>query len=324
VGVTPDKLVTCSPCAVVFINEPATANAGQTISDSQENPTGGAVTAELVDSNGNLVSTSGTPITVALSGGTSGASLGGTLTQYTQNGVATFNNLSVNDPGYNYMLTASSSGLTSGTSSAFNVYNFGSATQCPAGQNCTGTATDSGTQGEQTNQQLSVTAYADSSSGLLTSALDRGTSYFVSQAGCDGYTPIAADYDVFYMTDSARAKSLTDTVTLEVPSLAALDQLIAEQQYCFYAPYSFQAKTTTTGTTTTLADQTTLPDGSHGYIGLLPDCATGATPATITNPCVASRGGQEIGTVSLGEVLGTVAITIDIPAGETQDPGGMH
>ena len=73
------------------------------------------VTAE--DGSGNIATTYTGPVTLALSGGTSGAVLGGTLTGTAINGVATFSNLTINTVGTGYTLTASSSPLTSATSS---------------------------------------------------------------------------------------------------------------------------------------------------------------------------------------------------------------
>ena len=55
------------------------------------------VTAE--DGSGNTATTYTGPVTLALSGGTSGAVLGGTLTGNAVNGVATFTDLTINTAG---------------------------------------------------------------------------------------------------------------------------------------------------------------------------------------------------------------------------------
>ena len=97
--VTATKLVVTTPPANV------TANA----------PFGLSVTAE--DGSGNIATTYTGPVTLALSGGTSGAVLGGTVTGTAVNGVAAFTGLTINTAGTGYTLTASSSTLTSATSS---------------------------------------------------------------------------------------------------------------------------------------------------------------------------------------------------------------
>ena len=73
------------------------------------------VTAE--DSSGNTATTYTGPVTLALSGGTGGAVLGGTVTVPAVNGVATFAGLTIDTVGTGYTLTASSPTLTSSTSS---------------------------------------------------------------------------------------------------------------------------------------------------------------------------------------------------------------
>lgn len=61
------------------------------------------------------------PITLALGTNPGGATLGGTLTIDAVSGVATFNDLTVNHPGNGYTLVATAPGLSSATTSAFNV-----------------------------------------------------------------------------------------------------------------------------------------------------------------------------------------------------------
>ena len=78
-------------------------------------PFGLTVTAE--DGSGNIATTYTGPVTLVLSGGTSGAMLGGTVTGTAVNGVAAFTGLTINTAGTGYTLTASSGTLTSATSS---------------------------------------------------------------------------------------------------------------------------------------------------------------------------------------------------------------
>ena len=94
---------------LAFAQQPSNASAGATITP--------AVTVVVQDSNGNTVTTATNPVTLVLGGGTG---LAGTLTATPQNGVATFNNLSVSIAG-TYTLAASSTGLTSATSNNFTI-----------------------------------------------------------------------------------------------------------------------------------------------------------------------------------------------------------
>ncbi len=73
------------------------------------------------DASGNVVTGDTSPVTVALSGGTGGATLGGTATVNAVNGVATFPNLSVNTAGTAYKLNATDDSLTGAASNAFDI-----------------------------------------------------------------------------------------------------------------------------------------------------------------------------------------------------------
>jgi hypothetical protein len=105
---------------LAFSTEPSTTTAGSAISP--------AVTVQVEDSSGNLVTNSTASVTIAISSG--GAfSAGSTLTVSASGGVATFSNLVPTKAATSsFTLTASSSGLTSATSSSFTV-NVGAATQ---------------------------------------------------------------------------------------------------------------------------------------------------------------------------------------------------
>jgi hypothetical protein len=96
-----------------FGQQPGSTTAGASISP--------AVTVEVLDSNGIVDTASTASITLAIGTNPGGGTLSGTLTQAAVNGIATFNNLSINKAGTGYTLTATSSGLASATSSAFNI-----------------------------------------------------------------------------------------------------------------------------------------------------------------------------------------------------------
>ncbi len=75
------------------------------------------------DANGNTVTNSAATLTLAITAGTgtSGAALAGTVAVNAVNGVATFAGLSINKAGTGYTLTATSAGLISAASAAFDV-----------------------------------------------------------------------------------------------------------------------------------------------------------------------------------------------------------
>ena len=95
---------------VAFAQEPTNVTAGSSISP--------AVTVDVEDQFGNLVTTDSSDVTVAIHSGP--GSLNGTLTEAASGGVATFSNLSIDTSG-SYTLAATDGSLTSGTSSSFTV-----------------------------------------------------------------------------------------------------------------------------------------------------------------------------------------------------------
>jgi hypothetical protein len=110
--------VATNAARLVFSTEPANAIAGTVM-----NP---APAVSVVDSNGNLVTSTANPVTIALNG-SSGISLNGSVTVSAVHGVATFSNLSIPAPARALTLAASSPGLVSSTSTSFNVASVGTA-----------------------------------------------------------------------------------------------------------------------------------------------------------------------------------------------------
>ena len=96
-----------------FTVQPQATQAGQTIAPP--------VQVSALDANGTLVTSFSGAITVAIGTNPASGTLSGTRTVNATNGVATFANLSINNAGTGYTLQATSSGLTSVTSSAFDV-----------------------------------------------------------------------------------------------------------------------------------------------------------------------------------------------------------
>ena len=82
---------------------------------------GAAITVKvsIEDASGNVVGSDTSAVTLALSGGTAGATLGGTKTVNAVAGVATFSTLTVNKAGSGYVLNASDGSLTAAASNGF-------------------------------------------------------------------------------------------------------------------------------------------------------------------------------------------------------------
>ncbi len=98
-----------SPTKLAFSHQPSSALTGTPLSP--------AITVTVEDASGNPVTTASNPVALTL---VSGTGLGGTLTATPSNGVATFSNVTEAAAG-TYMLSASSDGLASATSTAFTV-----------------------------------------------------------------------------------------------------------------------------------------------------------------------------------------------------------
>jgi hypothetical protein len=98
---------------VVYTQQPTAVVAGSAISP--------AVVVTVQDSVGNTVTSSSATIAVAIGTNPGAGTLSGTVSVAATNGDATFSNLSINKVGTGYTLVASSTGLTSATSSTFNV-----------------------------------------------------------------------------------------------------------------------------------------------------------------------------------------------------------
>ena len=107
--------VTFTPTSAVALK--FTSQPGNTVVNA---PLAPAVQVSVVDGNGAVVS-SANPITLTLGANPTMASLTGDVITTSSAGVASFANLAVTQVGTGYTIVASSPGLTSATSSAFNV-----------------------------------------------------------------------------------------------------------------------------------------------------------------------------------------------------------
>src|SRR5204863_250309 len=106
--------ISAGPAAkVVFTVQPSNAGAG-----AMNTP---AVQVAVQDAQGNTVTTATTSISLAIGSNPASGTLAGTTTVAAVNGVASFANLSINNPGTGYTLIASATGLPTATSTAFSI-----------------------------------------------------------------------------------------------------------------------------------------------------------------------------------------------------------
>lgn len=107
-------VVVAGPSALVFTAQIANPTAGAPITPG--------VTVALETAGGTPYAAAGTSVTIALGSSPSGGTLSGETTATTNAaGAATFETLSINEPGIGYTLTASGNGLASATSDPFDV-----------------------------------------------------------------------------------------------------------------------------------------------------------------------------------------------------------
>jgi uncharacterized Zn ribbon protein len=108
-----DSSTVGAPAQLAFSVQPSDTNSKAAISP--------AIKVQVQDANGNLVTTATNTITLAMGTNPGGDSLSGTLTVAVIEGEATFSNVLIDKVGSGYTLVASAAGLTSATSSAFNI-----------------------------------------------------------------------------------------------------------------------------------------------------------------------------------------------------------
>ncbi len=115
-GTTADATINVSagpPTQLGFVVQPSNATAGQSIAPS--------VQVAVQDPSGNTVTGATDAVTISIANNPGGSTLGGTVTRNAVNGIATFNDLSLDRVGTGYTLSAAAANLTSATSGAFNI-----------------------------------------------------------------------------------------------------------------------------------------------------------------------------------------------------------
>jgi hypothetical protein len=112
VAVCGPTVLSSPPTQLAFKTQPAAAVAGVAI---------GSFQVDVRDANGNLVTGATNPVTIAIANNAGGGTLTGTKTVNAVAGVATFSGLSLDRVGVGYTLQATATGLSSATSTSFNI-----------------------------------------------------------------------------------------------------------------------------------------------------------------------------------------------------------
>jgi subtilase family serine protease len=193
-SITGSGTVSVSPGAasqLVFGQQPSNVLTNAAISP--------APTVKIFDAYGNLESGDNTDsVTMAIGTNPGGGTLSGTLTVTASAGVATFGNLSINNAGNGYTLSASSGTLTGATSSAFNV-------TAPVATHFAVTVPSTATAGTA----FSITVQAlDANNHVATGYT--GTVHFTSS---DGQAVLPANYT--FSSGDAGSHTFTNGVTLK-------------------------------------------------------------------------------------------------------------
>jgi alpha-tubulin suppressor-like RCC1 family protein/uncharacterized protein YjdB len=112
-SLVPVEVGVLPPSQLGFVTQPGSVLAGAALAPAPR--------VAIQDATGATVTSATTPVTIAIGTNAGGATLSGTTTIVPVNGVATFNGLSLDQPGTGYTLTATAGTLTPATSATFNV-----------------------------------------------------------------------------------------------------------------------------------------------------------------------------------------------------------
>jgi hypothetical protein len=264
-----------NPCSLAFTagGQPQGTVVNKTIT-SAFNSQSGPIKVEILDASMHLNTNAKAAITIAIAANPGNGTLSGTTTVTTSGGIASFSNLSINQTGFGYTLTATTSpgtGISPGTSNSFNIWN--------PFQNCSSTCSASASGKTSTG---TVTASQATSSDLL--GIGTGVSY-----QCGGtYKPSsdAFGFEVLNSTSGA-PQNAQFTVVFRVEKsqvLASGHPGAASWQICYASQTPFTAQPGTSGTATI--------GGVTFNTGLLPVCSKSQG-----SPCLQSRTKNKSGDV---------------------------
>lgn len=207
-----------TPDHLVFSVQPSTTSPGSTITP--------AVKVEIRDAGNTLVNSTAN-VTVAIGTNPGAGTLSGTLTIAAVAGVATFSNLSINNLGNGYTLTAASTGLTGATSNTFNIVGF------PA---VSGTKTASGTFAKNSTVTYTVVltnsggvAQPDNSGNEFADVLPASLTLVSATASSGTAVNAGTNTATWNGSIAANGGTVTITITATVKSTNAFGATISNQ-----------------------------------------------------------------------------------------------
>ncbi|HUP00815.1 MAG TPA: invasin domain 3-containing protein, partial [Gemmatimonadota bacterium] len=208
-----------------FQQQPTNTTAGAAISP--------AVTVRAVDGNNNTVTTFNGSVTLSIGTNPGGGTLSGTTTRTAVNGVATFNDLSIDKAGTGYTLVADGGGLAGATSSAFNI-----TPAAPSGATSTISADPDAIPADGTSTSTITVQLEDSFGNELTTggasvtlSASAGTLSAVTDNGDGTYTASlrsSTTSQTANVTGTVNGQAIADnaTVTFTSGSAASLEVLV--------------------------------------------------------------------------------------------------
>ena len=259
----PEDLVTTvtGACALRFAAQPQDARVGERLSAVDFDRAGPPISVELVDGDGDRVTTASPVISLTLASVDGFGTLSGTSPVTGAAGLATFGDLSVDAPG-TYRLQATASGAQGTTSVPFTVQEV--AIQCFEDVDCAGSI-------DTPRSRVDASAFAGPGvdAGFLQLSFNFGF-----RPDCAGYDETSADWALVLGPD--RQKRVIYSIDKRVMN-ASPNNGASSLQMCFAAPFTFATRA---GGAPQQADVD--GDGSvDWYYATLPDCGA--------PPCVASR-----------------------------------
>jgi hypothetical protein len=267
-----------SPCSLAFTTDgqPAGTTVNTTITSSFDSTGAGPVKVEVLDASGQPVTNSKAAITIAITSTANPGpgTLSGTQTVNAVGGVASFSDLSINEPGIGYRLTATSRGMNPATSGHFTIWT--SIQQCSTPP-CSASASSATTSGTVTTSSADSTQFLGAGIG--------GGSY-----GCPGtYQPVSDPFSFDIVSGSGgmgQGGQFTAVLRIDKKQVQSSGHPGASSwQICYASTSSFTPRSGSPGTAT-IGDITF-------NTGLLPDCSnTNPVP-----PCVQARNKDNAGDV---------------------------
>lgn len=253
-------------CSLAFTSDgqPAATDAGAVIT-SKVGSTGGPVKVEVLDGSGQVLTGSTAAITVAIGSNPAHGTLSGTLTVNASGGVASFSDLSIDQQGVGYTLTATSPGFSPAPpSGTFDILGGLQPSSSCSATSCTVTTSTATT-------TVTVTTTSNIPPGDFLAVSVGGVDY-----SCPGYQRASDPVRFNVLTSSgAPLEGVQFTVTLQIDKTAVLASGrtgASQWRICYASTQTFAGQSGTA----TIA-------GTVYNTGLLPGCSK---PPVL--PCVQS------------------------------------